>query len=254
MKHISVLCSTLALCGSLLIGCGSDGGGSDGDAVTTSTTAAASSTTVAGGATGLFTPDELGGALLTAGDLGPGWTETQRMVFTTREPENPSLEDSLALCPEAQEQADQLGELRSGAGADVEFDHQRTGTQGDHVRQQAWSDANVAAYYQALSDAIETCSGKTWTDPDGNAVTLELLGMPPVGDESVTFTADTTISGPDGKVTWRSSNTVGRFDTVLMSVGEVVVTSPDAEAPISTADWQATADLAAAGFTELTAG
>lgn len=249
MKHVAVLCSSVFLCGSLLMGCGSDAG-SDGAA--TSTTAAASSTT-GGGGTGFFTPDQLGGALLTADDLGTGWTETQRATFTTREPENPSLEDSLPFCPEAKEPAGQLGDLSSDAGADVEFDHERAGTQGDLLRQQAWSDANVAGYYQALSDAIETCSGKTWTDPDGNTVTLELLGMPPVGDESVTFTANTTISGPDGETTWQSSNTVARFDTVLMSVGEVVVTAPDAEAPISTADWQATADLAAAGFTELTA-
>ena len=61
----------LALMSSALGACGSD------KTATTATT----TTTV--------TPQQLSGALLTTSDLGTGWTETQRDVFTTRRAREP---------------------------------------------------------------------------------------------------------------------------------------------------------------------
>ncbi len=68
-----------------------------------------------------FIPQQLSDGLLTTsylGGLGIVWTETQRDVFTTREPENPSI-DSSFWCPAGT--GDELVALTSGQGADVEL-------------------------------------------------------------------------------------------------------------------------------------
>src|SRR5690606_11812193 len=67
------------------------------------------------------TTQELSDALLAVGDLGElgtGWTETQRDVFSAREPENPSIDPSL-WCPAGK--GTELVTLAGPAGADVEL-------------------------------------------------------------------------------------------------------------------------------------
>lgn len=103
----AVACAALAA--SPIAARGSDGNGDSGGDTSPGLTAAEPSEA------------QLGDALLSVDDLnelGSGWTETRRDVFTTREPENPSIDSSL-LCPAGE--GDELVTLAGPAGADVEL-------------------------------------------------------------------------------------------------------------------------------------
>ncbi len=240
----------LSLAGALaLAGCG----GGDGDGGTATTSPSATSEPTGGGGV-LYTPEELSAALLTTDALGPGWTETQRSVFTVREPENPSVEESISLCPEAADQADALGDLASDAGADVEMEQAMEGGTFHMLRQQAWSDENVQAYVETLAEAVDICAGTTWTDADGNEVTFEALEAPEVGDESTSMGAVAVIAGADGDTAWRVRLTVARFGTALMAVGDNLVEPADTPAQETDPSWETIVTTAAAPFAELDAG
>ncbi len=175
------------------------------------------------------TPESLSEALLTASDLGSGWTETQRDVFTDREPENPSIDPSL-WCPAGQ--GDELVLLAGRAGADVELTTGPTGAQY-FVRQQAWSNAQVGQYLTAVQQAVTACSGVTWVDDGGNSYTLQpRTTVPQIGDESVSWTVTIQLSGAS-TVTSFTDQTAGRFGPVMMvlQAGATPVASPEASAP-----------------------
>ena len=172
-----------------------------------------------------YTPEQLEAVLLSAADLGTDWTETQRGAFTTREPENPSVEDSLSLCPKAAEQAEKLGQLASDAGADVELEQATEGGAPHLLRQQAWSDDQVQEYFTTLDEAITLCVGSSW-EADGNQVSLEALEAPALGDESTSVAAVATLGEGDDATTWTSRLTVARFGTALMAVSDSIVGGP----------------------------
>jgi nucleotide-binding universal stress UspA family protein len=173
----------------------------------------------------IATPAQLEAALLTAADLGKDWTETQRRAFSTREPENPSVEDSLALCPQAAEQAKKLDALASDAGADVEFEQATADGVAHLVRQQAWSDNQVQEYFTTLDEAIAICTGSSW-DVDGNEVSLEALEAPQLGDESTSVAAVATFGEGDDATTWTTRLTVARYGATLMAVSDIIVGGP----------------------------
>lgn len=216
----------LALAAALSVtGCGAD----DDGGVSTSMSPASSQPATAVQA---YTPEQLEAALLTAADLGADWAETQRGAFTTREPENPSVEESLSLCPQAAEQAEKLGQLASDAGADVELE-QATDGAAHLLRQQAWSDDQVQEYFTTLDEAITLCLGSSWQS-DGNEVSLEALEAPALGDESNSVVAVATLGEGDDATTWTSRLTVARFGTTLMAVSDNIVGGPVPEPGWST--------------------
>jgi hypothetical protein len=229
----------LALAGALsIVGCGGgdDGGGSP------SLFPASTPPATAGQA---YTPEQLEAALLTAADLGAGWTETQRSAFTTREPENPSVEDSLSLCPRAAEQAKKLDQLASDAGADVELEQAAQGGALYLVRQQAWSDDQVQEYFTTLDEAIALCVGSSWEVGDGK-VSLEVLEGPALGDESTSVAAVATLGESQGATTGTSRLTVARFGTTLMAVLVGIVGGP-----VSEPGWSTIVQAAGDQFAEL---
>ena len=183
-----------------------------------------------------YTPERIGGALLTASDLGADtgltWDETQREVFSTREPENPSIDPSL-WCAAAG--GDELVTLAGDTGADVELSV--GGTDSPFmVRQQAWANADVRQYFSKLSDSVVACAGATWTDSDGNSYTLDPIAeFVDIGDESITWKVTITI--PDASsgdsTTAFAQQTAARFGGVMMLVqsGATMTTGPDATAP-----------------------
>ena len=229
----------LALAGALSIaGCGGD----DDGAASPSLSPASSSPATAGQA---YTPEQLQAVLLTAADLGTDWTETQRGAFTTREPENPSVEDSLSLCPQAADQAERLGELASDAGADVELEQAGEGRAFHLLRQQAWRDDQVQEYFTTLDEAITLCTGSSW-GADGNEVILEALEAPALGDESTSVAAVGTLGEGEDATTWISRLTVARFGTALMAVSDHIVGGPVPEP-----EWGTIVQTAGDQFAEL---
>jgi hypothetical protein len=175
-----------------------------------------------------FTPQQLSGALLTTSDLGTGWTETQRDVFATRQPENPSIDPSL-WCPAGK--GDQLVTLAGHEGADVELS---SGSRDSPymVRQQAWTNADVEQYLTSVKAAIGACSGLTWEDSGGNSYTLQPLAAPETGDESVSWTVTIQLSGTTPMTSF-SQQTAARFGAVMMVLqgGAIATTGPAAAAP-----------------------
>ncbi len=178
--------------------------GSHKTATTTPTT-----TTTSAGTT--FTPQQQSGALLKASDLGTGWTETQHDVFTTRQPENPSIDPSL-WCPAGQ--GDGLVTLAGQQGADVEL---TLGTTHSPymVRQQAWTNADIERYFTSVKSAVAACTGVTWKDSESNSYTLQPLTAPKIGDESISWTVTVQLVGTT-PVTFLSQQTAARFGTLMM--------------------------------------
>ena len=198
--------------------CGSDNesGGGGGGGVTSGTSPA-------------LTTQQLSDALLTVddlADLGQGWSETQRSVFTTREPENPSIDPSL-WCPAGK--GDELAALAGPAGADVELG---IGT-SYLVRQQAWTNADVASYLSSAKASVSACAGQTWKDEGGNAYTLQPAALvPAVGDDSVSWRVTIELTGATASTSF-TDQTVARFGDVAMvlQAGATPTTGPDAVAP-----------------------
>lgn len=211
------------------------------------TLAGALSITGCGGADAgqAYTPQQLEAVLLTAADLGVGWTETQRSAFTTREPGNPSVEDSLSLCPQAAEQAKQLDQLASDAGAEVELEQAPQGGALYLVRQLAWSDDQVQEYFTTLDEGIALCVGSSWEVGDGK-VRLEALEAPALGDESTSVAAVATLGESEGATTGTVRLTVARFDTTLMAVFVGIVGGP-----VSEPGWSTIVQAAGDQFAEL---
>jgi hypothetical protein len=205
--------------------------GSDDTSTTTpgTSTGTASTGTASTGTTGAFTPQQLSNALLTASDLGDGWTEMQRDLFTTREPENPSIDPSL-WCPDAD--ADGLVMLAGQEGADVELS---LGTPEALflVRQQAWTNADVDRYFAAATAAVAACVGVTWDDGDDNTYTLQpSTTMPTIGDESISWTVTVELEDTNRTASF-ADQTIARFGDVVMVIqgGGSMTTSPAATAP-----------------------
>lgn len=204
----------VAIASLLLAACGDDSDSSD--------------TTAPNGSE--VTLQQLSDALLTETDLGDDmggtWMETQRDMFTTREPENPSIDPSL-WCDEAD--GDALVALAGEEGADVELKF------GDEtspfmVRQQAWSNGDVDSYFTAVKEAVDVCDGTTWTDQEGNSYTMGPTQVPTIGDESVSWgiTIDLMEADQPASITLQ---TVAKFGNVIMVLQGGASKEPDGSAP-----------------------
>lgn len=204
----------VAVASLLLAACGDDSDSSD--------------TTAPNGSA--VTLQQLSDALLTETDLGDdmggSWMETQRDMFITREPENPSIDPSL-WCDEAD--GDGLTMLAGQEGADVEL---KLGDEASSfmVRQQAWSNGDVENYFTAIKDAVDTCDGTTWTDEEGNSYTMGPTEVPTIGDESVSWgiTIDLVEASQPESI---ALQTVAKFGNVIMVLQGGASIGPDSSAP-----------------------
>ena len=176
------------------------------------------------GPTARLSAEQLAAGLLAAADLGAGWGETQRDVFTRREPENPSIDPSL-WCPGPP--GDSLVSLAGQEGADVEIGVAATPYM---VRAQTWSNSEVTEYFATLVAAIAACSGESWADEEGNAYTLTTLASPAIGDEAVRWTI--TIELVEADMSYPAEHMAARFGDVMLVVqgGERPATGPAAAA------------------------
>lgn len=210
-RHLGMI--GLALVSITLGGCGSDKTAS---APSTSTTSAT------------FTAEQLSDVLLTSNDLGTGWAETQRDVFSGREAENPSIDPSL-WCPAGH--GDQLATLAGQQGADVELSLGPTDVPY-MIRQQAWTNADVERYFTSVADAVTSCSGATWNDAEGNSYMLQPLEAPTIGDESTSWTVTIEVTGTTPTISF-VQQTAARFGAVMMVLqgGATPTTEPDSSGP-----------------------
>lgn len=216
----------------------------------------------------IYSPTELGDALLTVDDMGPGWTESQRTVFDTREVENPSIDPSL-WCPDfSTGKSDQLTELAGPSGADVELqlgDPQAAEQATYGLRQQAWSNKDADDYLRELNEAVGTCNGKTWSDSGdgseegvGAEYRLTLLTAPSVGDEAVAALVTITLLAPEGSgesdLVIRQRMAAVRAGSIVMVLQEGDTLSGDGEPSTTDDEFATLVELAARPFVELDGG
>lgn len=214
----------------------------------------------------VYTPTELGDRLLAPADMGPGWTESQRDVFDTRESENPSIDPSL-WCPDySTGKADQLITLAGQAGADVELqlgDPQAADQPTYGLRQQAWSNKDAEDYLRELADAVGTCNGATWTDSgdgaeEGTAAEyrLSVLTVPTVGDETVAALVTITLTSDSGEAPMviRQRMAAVRAGSIVMLLQEGDTLGADAEPSTTDEEFATLVEQAARPFVQLDGG
>lgn len=219
-----------------------------------------------------FAASELGAELLTTDAMGPGWTETQRTVFDTREPENPSIDPSL-WCPDLGADAEQLTSLAGSSGADVELELAEPSSPDQptyRLRQQAWSNTEADDYLRQFTEAVAACTGKVWEDAgtadEAAEYRLAPLPDPAVGDEAAAAMVTITLSAPaDGgdagdagaaepTLVIRQRMAAVRTGTIVMLLQEGDTLSPDGEPSTTDEEFAALVELAARPFVELDGG
>jgi hypothetical protein len=188
-------------------------------------------------ASGFPTPQKLSDALLTVTDMPSGWSESQRDVFTTRAPENPSIDPSI-WCSAASTSAKNLVTLAGNSGADVEMSFAMGSGPNRMMRLQAWSNADVSKYFSAAAESVHTCDGASWTDSDGASTTDVVIPGHTIGDQSISWSETVTPPAGTGKDKFESlgRTTIARFGNILM-----VLQLGDA-APVGTGTLMADAD------------
>ena len=128
---------------------------------------------------------DLSQALVETGDLPSGWSETQRDLFDMRQPENPSIDNSL-WCPKATSSLGKLSKLAGDAGADVEMEYRKDTGVAVALRLQAWSNEDVREYFSLATRLVEQCDDETWTDSEVSYVENIVDGVD-IGKNSISW-------------------------------------------------------------------
>jgi hypothetical protein len=203
------------------------------------------------GADVVYTPEELGAALLTAEDIGSGWTEQEREVVDTRPDGVPAMDPGM-WCPEAGGVPDELLSLVADGGAFVELQSsastRATGSAAARnfhgVSEQLWSGSDAEAFVETAAEGFETCTGEAWeVDQDATASVAALAGDD-VGDDSTMALVTYVTPGPDGDYAWRGRQLVARFGATVAVLQELDVQLVDSEPFFTDADWQRIVDTA----------
>ncbi len=194
----------------------------------------------------LPTPDMISEALPTITEMPGEWDETQRQVFLTREPENPSIDPSI-WCASAQEVTKNLIQLAGSTGADVEMQADMRSGVARIMRLQAWSNADVEEYYRDAKEAVRICDGTTSTDSVGVVEITEVIAGRDIGDESISWGQRTTppTSLQEEKFSsMYSRTTIARFGDIVMvlQLGDVVM--GDTAELLTEEEWWSIVELA----------
>jgi hypothetical protein len=198
----------------------------------------------------VYSPDELGAALLTAADIGTDWTEQARLVFDTRSETPPAMDPGM-WCPEAQDVPDDLYSLIADGGAFVEHrssESTRAGSTSGRsfhgVTEQLWSGPDAESYVDTVAAGFETCTGETWKVEDATASVAALDGDD-VGNDSTMALVTYVTPGPDGDYAWRGRQLVARVGATVMLIQELDVQQVDSQPRFTDSEWQRIVEIAA---------
>lgn len=200
----------------------------------------------------VYSPEELGPALLTPDDVGSGWTEDERVVSDTRPAEAPAMDPGM-WCPAAADVPDELLALVPDGVAFVQLKSgDTTASQNSEpvrsfhgVSEQLWSSSDAGAFVETTAAGIETCMGETWEVDDGTTASVTALTGDDVGDDSTMALVTYITPGPDGDYAWRGRQLVARFGATVMVLQELDVQLVDSEPVFADSDWQRIVDTAA---------
>ncbi len=200
----------------------------------------------------VYSPEELGSALLTPDDIGSGWTEDERVVTDTRPDEFPSLDPGM-WCPAAADVPDELLALVPDGVAFVQLESGDTPTSSSSesgrsfhgVSEQLWSGDDAEAFVETAAAGFETCMGETWEVDDEATASVTALAGDDVGDDSTMALITYITPGPDGDYAWRGRQLVARFGATVMLLQELDVQLVDSEPVFTDTEWQGIVDTAA---------
>lgn len=191
------------------------------------------------------TPAMLSEALPTITEMPGTWNETQRQVFETRSPENPSIDPSI-WCPAAQEVTKNLVDFAGDSGADVEMESEGASGVVRLMRLQAWANDDVEAYFRDAREAVRICDGETVTDESGVVSTYSVVEGKDIGDESISWLQTTTppVETQQDKRAFIGRTTIARFGSIMMVMqfGDVAMTG-EGEA-MAEQEWWSIVELA----------
>lgn len=192
-----------------------------------------------------YSPEDLGAVLLSADDVGSGWSEERRAVFEAR-PEDMPVFDPGMWCPAAGDVADELVALVDEGGALVEVRAPEAAGRNFHgVTEQLWSGSDSEALLERATTAFEACIGATWEVDEDATATVASLAVADVGDESTAVLVTYLTPSPDGDYAWRGRTLVARFGATVLVLNELDVQTVESEPRFSDADWRRLVDTAA---------
>ena len=165
----------------------------------------------------LPTPEMISDSLPTITDMPGEWDETQRQVFETREPENPSIDPSV-WCPDSDMVTENLVELAGESGADVEMQARTEGGTVRMMRLQAWANDDVEKYFRDAKEAARICDGAEVTSESGAVEKYAIVVGRDIGDESVSWMQTTTppLATQGDKMEVIGRTTIARFGSIIM--------------------------------------
>jgi hypothetical protein len=179
----------------------------------------------------LPTPEMISDVLPTITDMPGEWDETQRQVFETREPENPSIDPSV-WCPDSDMVTKNLVELAGDSGADVEMQARTEGGTVRMMRLQAWANDDVEAYFRDAKEAARICDGAEVTSESGAVEKYAIVVGRDIGDESISWIQTTTppLATQGDKMEVIGRTTIARFGSIIMvmQLGDVAFTGQTA--------------------------
>jgi hypothetical protein len=179
----------------------------------------------------LPTPEMISDVLPTITDMPGEWDETQRQVFETREPENPSIDPSV-WCPDSDMVTKNLVELAGESGADVEMQARTEGGTVRMMRLQAWANDDVEAYFRDAKEAARICGGAEVTSESGAVEKYAIVVGRDIGDESVSWMQTSTppLATQGDKMEVIGRTTIARFGSIIMvmQLGDVAFTGQTA--------------------------
>ena len=165
------------------------------------------------GDTNYVSTSDLSQALIEVADLPTGWSETQRDLFDMRQPENPSIDNSL-WCPKASSSLGKLSNLTGDAGADVEMEYREGTGVAVALRLHAWSNEDVREYFSLATRLVEQCDDETWTDAEVS-YTENIVDGVEIGDDSISWEVKIASSA-----TSNAFSSTNRITMVL--IGDVI--------------------------------
>jgi putative hemolysin len=149
---------------------------------------------------GLPTAGDLEGLLVTASDLGEGWTGKIIHDDPNDDPRpTPGHVDPM-LCPDGLQRLIDIartGELDPKTAVLPQVTAELRGPSDTSVNESLWATATVNKEFEVLQHAITTCAGAHWTWEAGDTFDIVAANAPRVGDQAAAFTMTVTPSGGD---------------------------------------------------------
>ena len=164
---------------------------------------------------------DLSDAMLTSDDLGDDWTRTQREIFTDRL--SVPVLDPHEWCSQAVDEVMTMQEAAASTGVVTGLRRNPSRGRSHVVTEQLWSGDGAEDFLVAFGDAVEWCSGRSWSTDEGNKISFRPLVSPDGGLPSAGAEVTIETRGPQGDYFWVTRMIAVRRGKVMMLLREMDV-------------------------------